>query len=327
LQIWKLVQEEGVWCKFWALFEDRIPQWIRERFNTFGIKADTGTDLTLIELCGNDLRKIAREIEKLALVFNNRITPENVRFLVKKSVEASKYDIEDRFVVRDMAGTCLLIEDLKDQIQSRELLSTFVRYTRHACQAKFHIDSGEAFASQLAELAKHVHAMGTKRDWNSISKRNELITAAGALIGGVPMTTKMIWTGNLPLNKEEVVTEEVTAETVAKESDDSEDKKKKRKTKKDKLSNFDIDAEKKKRELEEKKKAGRELSMEISSHNVWSQKATLPLLKAFLMASHYTTPELSSMLLKLSTLMNEFGEEEWQRASLEVLLLEFRRSK
>ena len=321
-QLWKLVKEEGLWAKFWTLFEDKVLSWIRQRATMLKIKLARGCDMTMVELCGNDLRKISKELEKLSLVYDqNTITPETIRFMVRKSTEVSKYEIEDQFVTRNIQGVTSLLLEVGDKAEPKDITMGLLRCTRHALQAQFYLKDNQDFAFQLAEVGKQICALARRGDWNSISKRGEMIKAGDAIIAGIPMQTKMMWSGDYNFNKSAESSETTTQTDIIEE-----DGKKKRKTKKDKIANYEVEAETKKAEVEAKRKANQDLSYDVSNHNIWAQRGSIPIAKAFLMAKKYSEAELISTMIKLSQLYCSvwLGEGDLIQGKLETVLAELK---
>lgn len=324
--LWKLVKEEGTWCKFWPLFEDKIPGWIRQKFTIKKIQATAGCENKLLSLCGNNLRKIAREIDKLALL-EESLTPALIENMVLKSVEANRFEIEDRLATRDVLTATSILREVMNEFSPKEVVWGLVKLARHALQAHYYLKNKEGFAQQLAGFAQNFFAIANRGDWNSISKRNDIMRAASAIIDGIPMTTKMAWTGNLPLTKEQMATylKPGDGEEEPEEAElTDEPKKKKGRSKKDKIANFDIDAETKKAEQEKRQERERFISSEVSFHNLWGQRSTVPILKAFMMATRYSEQELAKLLYNLSTIHNAvyFEGEESIPPRAELLLVE-----
>ena len=314
---WKLVKEEGAWVKFWKMFEDKLVNWTGQRFRLEKVKANNQASEELVALCGNDLRKIAREIQKLALVYDSTVvTPEIVRKMVPKATEASKFDIEDRFMMREIPELLFLLEELGDKADIRGVLLSLIRYCRHALQARFYIEKRDAFAIQLADLGQQIYKFSIVKDWNNISSRNNVLKLATDIISKIPTTEKMLWTGNRSLfaeEKEEEAagdTNTVTATT--------------QKGRKKKAINFDVDAEKKKNDAQEAKKKQQTEAYEIYCHNVWAQKSSLPVCKAFAVAAKYTQNELLSLLKELSRAYYGIwvGEDNLLHFKLNTILLD-----
>jgi len=320
--LWKLVKEEGSWAKFWKMFEDKLVSWTVQRFQLEKVKAARQSAEELVALCGNDLRKIAREIQRLALVYDSTVvTPEIVRKMVPKATEVSKFDIEDRFMMREIPALLLLLEELGDKADIRGVVLSLIRYCRHALQARFYIEKREAFAIQLAELGQQIYKFSIVKDWNNISNRNNILKLATDIISKVPATEKMLWTGNRPLFEEAKEEEEDKAEVTA---DVDSEKTPAPKGKKKKAINFDVDAERKKDEAQEEKKKQQSEAYEIYCHNLWAQKNSLPICKAFAVAAKYREAELLSLLKELSRAYYSIwtGEENLLHFKLNTILLD-----
>lgn len=317
--LWKLVKEEGLWTKFWPLtFADKVLAWIKQRALAVKVKLAPKADLAIFEQCGNDLRKIAKELDKFAMVYEQApVTADTVKFMIKKSIEVSKYELEDQFAARNIKNVLSLLLEPSNAIEPKDIVMGFLRCTRHAMQAKFHVKQDPDIAFQLTEIGKIICAKKQYEDWNSFLKRNEMIKAGDAIIDTVPMQTKMIWSGDYVFQ---------TNQAANKNEDETQDKKK-RKTKKEKLENYQIEDAQKAAEdaaLEAQKKIERDLAYDVYNHNIWAQRGSIPIAKAFFMASQYSESELTNAMITLSKLYCSVwqGEGELIMNKLECMLAE-----
>ena len=316
---WRLVKEEGVWTKYWKMFEDRLVTWTSQRMQLAKVRTNGLVAEEIVALCGNDPKKIAREVNKLALVYESSVvTQEIVREMVPKSAEASKFDIEDAFMMRNIKHLFYLLNELEDSVDAKGVILSLIRYCRHALQARYYLNKRDSQAIQLANLGKQIYQASKVKDWTNISKRISLIKVATDIIDKIPATEKMIWTGDRPLFPEEV---EDTPSPNEDESEPASGKGKKKKNKK--AENFDIDADTKKEAAQSGKKRRSEEAYDLYCHNVWAQKNSVPITKAFTIASKYDDKELLNLLSQLSKAYYSIwvGEEYLLRAKLNTILL------
>lgn len=317
--LWKLVKEEGLWTKFWPLtFADKVLSWIKQRASAIKVKLAPKADLAIFEQCGNDLRKIAKELDKFALVYEQApVTPDMVKFMIRKSTEVSKYELEDQFAARNIKNVLSLLLEPGNTAEPKDIVMGFLRCTRHAMQAKFHVQHDQDIAFQLTEIGKIICVKSQYEDWNSFLKRNEMIKAGDAIIDTVPMQTKMMWSGDYMFQ---------AGQATDKKDDEPQDKKK-RKTKKEKLENYQIEDAQKAAEaaaVEVEKKVERDLAYDVYNHNIWAQRGSIPIAKAFFMANQYSEAELTKILITLSKLYCSvwLGEGDLILNKLECMLAE-----
>lgn len=311
--LWQLVKEDGIWTKFWQMFEDRLISWTSQRFQLEGIRTTPQATDEMVALCGNDTRKIAREIQKIALVYENQlVNPNIIRQMVTKSSEASKFDIEDRFMMRELPDMLYLINEMQEKIDAREIILSLIRYCRHGLQAQHYLSRRESFAIQLADMGQQIYKYSKVKDWNNISRRNDIMKIAADIINKIPATEKMSWTGQRPLFADEQNDElEVEAEVPEK-------------GKKRSKINFDIEAAEKKAELQNNKKKQQSEMYDTYCHNVWAQRSSVPICKAFAVAAKYTQTELLLLLKRLTRAYYSIwlGEEKFLDFKLDAILLD-----
>lgn len=316
---WQLVKEEGIWAKFWKLFEDRLVTWTSQRLQMARIKTQGLVAEEIVALCGNDLKKIAREISKLALVYeSSTINIDTIKKMVTKSTEASKFDIEDAFMMRDLKSLFYLMDELEDVVDVKSVVLSLIRLCRHAAQARYYLNRRDSYAIQLADLGQQIYQCSKVKDWANISKRISLLQVASGVADRVPMADKMIWTGTRPLFPDEQDKEqEQEVESAVDEPEIAKGKKRK------KALNFDINAETKKSTEQLNKKRLQDEAYDLYSYNVWAQKNSLPIAKAFTIAAKYNDQELLNLLTQLSKAYYSIwvGEEYLLRSKLDTILL------
>lgn len=309
-KLWGLVKEEGVWTKFWHMFGDKIPVWTAERMRAAGIRFERGTEMVLSELCNLDLRHITKEIEKLALT-KEVLTPALVKEYIKPSQVVTKYDIELKFILRDLHSIPVIMEKvLADKgVSIKEVVYGLIRTTRYALQASSYLQAKDEFAILLRNLSYNIIPLLDSVDWNSISRKNELLKSASSIIAGIPTMDKMVWTGNLKFEND---SSEDVGQTMGSD-------KKKRK----KISKFSITQNSEEKQRETAKLQRQWENSELFNHNIWYKANTYTVIKAFYMASQYSYEELGKTLLDLSKIHHKvFSEgETFMRNNFEILLL------
>jgi DNA polymerase III delta subunit len=285
-KLWGLVKEEGVWCKFWQMFSNDIPRWTLGKMHEAKIKAEKGVEYVISHLCNFNLRQIVKEIEKLALT-DAVLTEAVVKQYIRGIDNVDRFMLDDKLVKRELVDLHVLLEKVLrvTDTSPKDVVMSFGRLTRHAIQAQYYVNKQEQSAGVLVNLAKQLIQLDSTNDWQTISKRIDISKSAASVIDSIPMLEKMSWTGKLAFTVSNDGEE-------APEPPEQVDKKRRKK-----LLSFDTEQEARQAEIEAKKEKRKWEESEMYNHNIWYQKNTFAILKAFYMATVYTEQELQQMLL------------------------------
>lgn len=88
-KFYKALKQDTVFFESKKLYDNKIPDWIRQYLGKKNIEIDPGIGMILTDFLGNDLSKIVNELEKLIIVLpkgKNRITAE----IVERNIGISK---------------------------------------------------------------------------------------------------------------------------------------------------------------------------------------------------------------------------------------------
>jgi len=88
-RLYKLLQKSGILFESKKLYENQVPKWIEGYLAEKGLQADMKSMVMLTEFLGNDLAKIANELDKLAITMppgQTLISPE----LIERNIGISK---------------------------------------------------------------------------------------------------------------------------------------------------------------------------------------------------------------------------------------------
>jgi len=80
-KLYKSIDQNGVVLATKKMYEDQIPRWIESYLKRKGLHIEPGAAMILTEYLGNDLSRIAGEIEKLIITLpqgQTKITPEHI---------------------------------------------------------------------------------------------------------------------------------------------------------------------------------------------------------------------------------------------------------
>jgi DNA polymerase-3 subunit delta len=112
----KLLLEKCTAVEFTALSDGEVIAWLKGRMEDFGARADDKTLQYLIGMIGNDLRKAAAELEKLAVASlpDGIITKELIDQLISNSRELSNFALTDHLLAKNRIRALETIHKLLD---------------------------------------------------------------------------------------------------------------------------------------------------------------------------------------------------------------------
>lgn len=100
----KLVEEHGIYFDSSKLYDNQIPDWIRDQLKMHKLNIDSQTASLLAEYLGTDLSLISHELEKLALHLSPgaEVTPEEVERHIGISREYNIFELQKAISTRHM---------------------------------------------------------------------------------------------------------------------------------------------------------------------------------------------------------------------------------
>ncbi len=101
---YKAIEKNGVVFESAALYDNKIPGWIEDFVRERGFGMHARGALLLAEYLGNDLSKIANELEKLFLNLapGHEITPEQIQDNIGISKEYNVFELQDALAKRNV---------------------------------------------------------------------------------------------------------------------------------------------------------------------------------------------------------------------------------
>lgn len=103
-KIFKALREHAVIFESKKLYDDKIPAWIASLLKEKGYQIEPKAAILLTEFLGNDLSKIANELEKLVLTLPEGmkiITPDHIEKNIGISKEYNNFELQNALVSRD----------------------------------------------------------------------------------------------------------------------------------------------------------------------------------------------------------------------------------
>lgn len=101
---YKAMEKNGVVFESAAIYDNKVPAWIDEFVNEKAYKINPRAAALIAEYLGNDLSKVANELEKLMLNVpkGNEITVEHVQSNIGISKEYNVFELQDALARRDV---------------------------------------------------------------------------------------------------------------------------------------------------------------------------------------------------------------------------------
>ena len=155
-KIYKFLDNTGEVCEFkpytdWQ--QDELVRWVGQRVGSLGKEMDQAAAIELVEVCGNSLRKLSSELDKLATYVGDRkkISSEDVAALASPGV-MSTFALSDALADKDLPRSLSTLDILsRNRIQVFPLLALLASQYRVMLQVK---SLGGKSYSQAAQTLK-----------------------------------------------------------------------------------------------------------------------------------------------------------------------------
>ncbi len=120
IPFFKYLKEEAVIVRFYSLFENQIPDWIKRKAAQMGIKITTGAARLLLELVGQDLSLLVNELEKMSIYLmpKNTIDIKDVEKTVGNARIFSVFELTKSLGERNTGESLKTLQRLIDSGQS-----------------------------------------------------------------------------------------------------------------------------------------------------------------------------------------------------------------
>ena len=108
----KLLKEKGELLTTKKMYENQLPEWTSELVRSKGYGISPKALALLVEHTGNDLNRIASEIDKVLVNLADRktITENDIEDFVGVSKEYNVFELQDAFAKKDLAKGLLIIQ-------------------------------------------------------------------------------------------------------------------------------------------------------------------------------------------------------------------------
>ena len=176
----KAVEQAGGELREYAAPKPReLPRWTMERAADEGLKLDLEAARTLVSLVGNNQQRLAREVEKLALLAHPKdsLTAAQVARLASGETSGQGYDLADALVAGDLEQSLRLTERLVERGERPgRLVYPILSGLRRSLRAAELADAGVSDAQLAKELrvppwlAKKIAAQARRADRDALER-------------------------------------------------------------------------------------------------------------------------------------------------------------
>lgn len=152
----KLLAEKAVAVEFKQLEDEDALHWARGRIRELGFEHEEGAVRLLVSLAGDDLRRLANEIDKIATATlpDRLIVTDKVESLVGNSRELSNFELMDHLMARNRKKALEILQKLlNDGAEPLMLLGLIANNFRRLMLAKSMMEQGVG-RSEVAKLLK-----------------------------------------------------------------------------------------------------------------------------------------------------------------------------
>jgi len=126
-KIYKALQETAIIFESKKLYDDKIPTWIVEYIKPKNYQIESKAAILLIEFLGNDLSKIANEIEKLIITLPDGmkiITPDHIEKNIGISKEYNNFELQNALIARNVVKANRIIRYFADNQKNHHISVT-----------------------------------------------------------------------------------------------------------------------------------------------------------------------------------------------------------
>jgi DNA polymerase-3 subunit delta len=148
----KLLKEKAITVRFYPLFENQIPEWIKRQAAQMDIKISSDAALLMKELVGTDLGLLVNELHKMSIYVQPRktINTKDVEEVVGKSRVFSVFELTRSLGEKNLGQSLTILQQLFDTGQSPVgLIALIAHHFRRLLQTKLLTKAGKE-SSEIA---------------------------------------------------------------------------------------------------------------------------------------------------------------------------------
>jgi DNA polymerase III subunit delta len=108
----KLIKEKGVLLTTKKIYDNQLPQWTEEMVNAKGYEINRKALMLLVDHIGNDLSRLANEIEKILINLGNRktINEDDIEEFIGISKEFNVFEFQNAIATKDLSRCMRIIQ-------------------------------------------------------------------------------------------------------------------------------------------------------------------------------------------------------------------------
>jgi len=136
-KVYKAIQKTGLIFDSKRVYDDKIPRWIINYLSQKNCRIEPNAAMILNEYLGNDLSKIANELDKLLVTLptgESKITPEHIEKNIGISKEYNNFELMKALARRNLAKCYRIVhyfsENPKDNPLSQTISSLFYFFSK-----------------------------------------------------------------------------------------------------------------------------------------------------------------------------------------------------
>lgn len=125
-KVYKALQKNGLILEAKKMYENQIPDWIRRVLKGSGYQIEPKGSEMLVEFLGNDLGRIANELEKLKGIIpkGETITPEHIEANIGISKDFNNFELKSAIAQRDVVKAGRIIKYFSQNPSDHPVLLT-----------------------------------------------------------------------------------------------------------------------------------------------------------------------------------------------------------
>jgi DNA polymerase III subunit delta len=103
-QLYKSIAKNGLVFESGKIYDDQVPAWIDKYLKSKGYSIEPNASMLLLEFLGNDLSKIAMELDKLLITIpagTKNITPQSIETNIGISKEYNNFELQKALIQRN----------------------------------------------------------------------------------------------------------------------------------------------------------------------------------------------------------------------------------
>ncbi|HDJ34371.1 MAG TPA: DNA polymerase III subunit delta [Bacteroidetes bacterium] len=127
LKVYKALEKNGIYFESKKLYEDKIPLWIENYLKSKGYSMNAGVGMMLTEHLGNDLNRIAGELDKLMIVLpenEKTVTASHIEEYIGISKEYNNFELTNALARKDILKSNRIVKHFGNNPKNNPFIVT-----------------------------------------------------------------------------------------------------------------------------------------------------------------------------------------------------------